>query len=382
MMTPHNAHLTACEVFLAFELLLATAFVFGSVQLARRRGLRRVTFALCVLSLLSLLWIVLLVPQTLVNLDAVQLRLALASWSDSDGDQTALDELRDKIDEADLKALYYGKSKGVVFTLESSIYVTLILIRFEAARPSANLQKWISYVLIIMAVVIHVAAFIYQITLSAHDAKTSATLGQIASAALSLYVLSVDNLLSWSFLRSVQALSANLADASQPPPEGEFLATDVSPATPTATTTNFSPTLPVSRSNDEDSKPLVSSFPIVDRTTHSPRSHHHRAEIKTTTTPTPTTIPKSPSTPAQSPVLYLHHQHHAAIKAGRRALKLLVALCVVSFLNLFVYAIQLVVTDPYWGVTLHVVASVGPQLQLGCFMGFLVVVRLFLEVAH
>ncbi|KAJ3180226.1 hypothetical protein HDU87_002103 [Geranomyces variabilis] len=378
-MTPHAAHLTACQALLAFELLLASTLNFCAVRLVRRWGLRRFSFALCVLSLLSLLWIALLVPQTLAQLDAVQLRGVLASQNDSDGDESALDELRDEIDEADLRALYFGKSKGVVFTLESSIYgahyITLILIRFEAARPSINLPKWTSYVLMTMAIIIHLAAFTYQIAVNAHDATTTTMLGQIASAVLAFYSLCVDNLLSWSFLRSVQALSTNLADASQarlPSPARDSVSTDVCPSTPT---TPDSPTLPPSRISDKDSKPSAFSFPILDRITHSPR--YHRPEVTSKKS-----IQKSPLSPDPSPIPLLYHQHYAAINSGRRALKVLVALCAASFLNLFLYAILLVVTDPLWGITLHVVASLGPLLQLGCFMGFLVIVKLFLDVAH
>ncbi|KAJ3162070.1 hypothetical protein HDU86_005768 [Geranomyces michiganensis] len=486
-MARYDTHVAACKAVLAFELLLATVVAICSANIIRRRGLQRLNLALCLLSLMSLLWVALLVPQTLAQLDAVRLRedvifangnsgVVVAAEDDDDDDGgrgggPTAEERQLELELVVARSLRFANIKAVVFTLE----ISLVLIRFETARSSISMPKWASYVVMAIAIVLHLlvlSLFIYFLIQAPQDNR-AAELGQIACAVLALFTQCVDNLLSWSFLRSVRALSACLGsdimtgwsrkDVSAPAAAaGEekgastwslFLAgrrrnksaassapqsssrevvgdTDTSvrflfpltissapprksaakhsasvsslslslPSSPhspprTSVSTAICPSMPISPDcyspdSSSSSPTTIFSFPTISgNTKRSPQQH-----LTYRSTPTsPTTPPKKRprwTSPTQTPPTQPNNTSppplHQALQAGRRAHLLLLALCGISFSNLLVYAAQLFVVakDPYWGITLHVVASAGPVLQMACFMGFTVVVRLFLEVAQ
>ncbi|KAJ3177929.1 hypothetical protein HDU87_004211 [Geranomyces variabilis] len=285
-------------------------------------------------------------------------------------DRTTVDEqqLQFEIEKMDMRVLRLGQAKVVVFTFVNMIYgVNFVGGKYNpvwAVRSSTSIPKWISILLFSLAFTIHLVALVlygYEIFINVWDAEAEDKFNQLnqgASAVLGLYALSVNNLLSWSFLRSVQALSACIAgDSGVASAEAAAAAAAAPPPSISVSTKSLftTATTPVS----SDRKAPIFSFSRVPRYCPAPIT---------------TTIVKSPTSPssASSAAPFLYHQHHAAIKAGRRGLALLTAMCVVSFSNLFLYAVQLVVTNSYWTITLHVIFECRSYSSAGLLYGVLV----------
>ncbi|KAI8585978.1 hypothetical protein BDZ88DRAFT_321220 [Geranomyces variabilis] len=459
-MSRDQAYLTGCQALLALELLISALLVVSACNLARIRGLTRVNATLIFMTVTTSAWIVLLVPQTMAQFEAVDKLMqmeAIAPVIDAG--------LSAEYKQWDDRNEMYGKFKAIVFAFATFSYVSLVLWRFKLTASSVPI--WVTRVLFVFAVVIHVISVVTYAYFIVHPESAYYNVAEITAALLALFTLAVDNLLSWTFMQSVIKISrflntgvdttdlraqsgggmttkksafptvfttkrteaesdsdeavendepeprANTADTASflaPPAyasaaagggtttgnafnadEAKAVPNRMSILTETGADAFMRPSPSVStalRTEDQEGPSLLPSSSVA---AGAPAPVHDNTGNVLGFIPTDLTnqdVEGGSVGESQSESQRGRGRQRStasrvalagAVQSGRRALWLLGLLCVVSFADLITYGVQLKVTDPYNKILLHVVAGLGPLLQAACFIGFLIVVRLFLE---
>ncbi|KAJ3172717.1 hypothetical protein HDU88_006047 [Geranomyces variabilis] len=435
-MSRDQAYLTGCQALLALELLISALLVVSACNLARIRGLTRVNATLIFMTVTTSAWIVLLVPQTMAQFEAVEKLMQMEAIA------PAIDaRLSAEYKQWDDRYEMYGRFKSILFAFATFSYVSLVLWRFKLIASSVPI--WVTNALFVFAVVIHVISVVTYAYFIAHPESAYYNVAEITAALLALFTLAVDNLLSWTFMQSVLKISRFVntgVGATDLRAQSGGGMTAKKSAFPTVSSTKRTEAESDSDGAGENDEPEprantaeAASFLAL------PGYASAAADGGTITTETgadafmrpspsvstalrteeqegPTLLPSS-SVAAGAPAPVHDNTGHVpdlknqdveegsvgvsqresqrgrgcqrsaatrvalagAVQSGRRALWLLSLLCVISFADLVIYGVQLKVTDPYNKILLHVVAGLGPLLQAACFIGFLITVRLFLE---
>ncbi|KAJ3154790.1 hypothetical protein HDU89_008030 [Geranomyces variabilis] len=199
-MSRDQAYLTGCQALLALELLISALLVVSACNLARIRGLTRVNATLIFMTVTTSAWIVLLVPQTMAQFEAVDKLMQMEAIA------PAIDTgLSAEYKQWDDRNEMYGRFKAIVFAFATFSYVSLVLWRFKLTASSVPI--WVTKALFVFAVVIHVISVVTYAYFIAHPESAYYSVAEITAALLALFTLAVDNLLSWTFMQSVLKIS-------------------------------------------------------------------------------------------------------------------------------------------------------------------------------